>query len=590
MTMFETPPDRPVVRLSTPPEIVRAIPQLLGFHPTASLVVLGLGGPRRRLRMTLRIDLPAPGGETEIANQVASRLAAEHAAACVVVLFTASSDAERRAPAGAATEGAAAEQAATGGSATEGSATEGLGAAQAGAGASGVEGSSAGGSGAGGSGAGGLGGGGAASSGAAPSGGRTWLPGATMAFAVERALTLRGVEVRELLRAESGRWWSYACERPCCPPDGLPLGSGPTTLLEVLRVAAGRPLFPDRSALITSVERAPGEPTEALREALQARMDAVIREAPATQAVRDLAAIQGILTATTAAPPGGAEVPPGGAADPPGGPATVPGGVAAPLKGAADPLKDAAVRPGDVAAGPRGAKVPSEGVGVPPEDAEATPGGAEATPGGAEATPGGAEATPGGAEATSGGAARPGDSAAGSQAGPSDGYAAGATWGGLAGDGPDDGAVGSAYDDRTVAMVAIALTNLTVRDSSFAWTGGPYADAAATLWRELVRRVPPPYAAAPATLLAVSAYRRGDGALADVYLRRALDDDPDYRMADLVLTSLENGFRPSQVECALGLGGSRHPAEPASQPTRREGGRRGRRKSAPRRDGGTDAE
>ncbi|TQS44864.1 DUF4192 domain-containing protein [Cryptosporangium phraense] len=384
MTSLSSPPGQPVVRLSSPPEIVRAIPQFLGFHPTASVVVLGLAGPELRLRMTLRIDLPEPGLERPAAEEVALRLAAEHVSACVVVLFTAPP-----ADVSPAADPPADESPADVSPAADSPADE--------------------------------------AGGPPPEEpepvvgeGRAGMRGASAAFAVQAALGDAGLDVRELLRTEDGRWWSYTCERSCCPPDGLPLGSGPTTLLEVLRVAAGRPVFSDRSAMVGSVERKPGEPTDALEAELRARTEQMAGEARAAQAARDLAAIQGRLTRDAARPAG---------------------------------------RTDD-------------------EDR---------------------------------------------------------------------------YDDRTVAMVAVALQNVSVRDASFAWTGGPLADAATALWRELVRRVPPPYAAAPATLLAVSAYREGDGVLADTYLRRALRDDPEYRMADLVLTSLENGFHPTEVESALGL-------------------------------------
>ena len=250
---------------------------------------------------------------------------------------------------------------------------------------------------------------------------------------MDAALQRAGVDVREVLRVEDGRWWSYVCELPCCPPEGLLLGSGPTSLLEVLRVAAGRPIFANRSALVASVSRADGEPTAGLREAIRERLAvAGIQRLSGAAAADDLAALQAIL------------------------------------------VRDAGLAGASAAAvGPIGATI--------------------------------AEPDPAG----------PGDD--------------------------------------VLAFVAVALTDLAVRDASFAWTGGPLADAAIALWRELVRRVPAPYAAAPATLLAVAAYRRGDGALADAYLRRALEDDPNYRMADLVLTSLEQGFHPSDVESALGL-------------------------------------
>ncbi len=84
-TAASTPP---VARLSSPGEIVAALPHLCGFPPQESLVLLGLRGPRRRLGLTLRIDLPASWeDETALAASLVPRLGVDGAtAACVVVL------------------------------------------------------------------------------------------------------------------------------------------------------------------------------------------------------------------------------------------------------------------------------------------------------------------------------------------------------------------------------------------------------------------------------------------------------------------------------------------------------------------------
>lgn len=53
----DTPAGVPVLKLSTPDDVLAAVPYLLGFHPQQSLVVLGLAGPRNRLGVTMRMDL-----------------------------------------------------------------------------------------------------------------------------------------------------------------------------------------------------------------------------------------------------------------------------------------------------------------------------------------------------------------------------------------------------------------------------------------------------------------------------------------------------------------------------------------------------
>lgn len=48
-----------VLRVRSPEDLLAAIPCLLGFHPSESLVMVGLAGSRRRTVVTSRVDLPA---------------------------------------------------------------------------------------------------------------------------------------------------------------------------------------------------------------------------------------------------------------------------------------------------------------------------------------------------------------------------------------------------------------------------------------------------------------------------------------------------------------------------------------------------
>jgi hypothetical protein len=65
------------------------------------------------------------------------------------------------------------------------------------------------------------------------------------------------------------------------------------------------------------------------------------------------------------------------------------------------------------------------------------------------------------------------------------------------------------------------------------------------LWTDLVRRARPGYVAPAATLLALTAWQGGDGALANLALDRALADIPDYPMALLIRDALAAGAPPS---------------------------------------------
>jgi hypothetical protein len=79
--------EQPVVRLTSPGEIVAAVPHLCGFVPTESLVAVSLRGERRRIGLTLRLDLP-DGLDDEVAEQVAARVAHDGATAVVLVIYT----------------------------------------------------------------------------------------------------------------------------------------------------------------------------------------------------------------------------------------------------------------------------------------------------------------------------------------------------------------------------------------------------------------------------------------------------------------------------------------------------------------------
>jgi hypothetical protein len=77
----------PVVRLRSPGEIAAAVPLLCGFLPTESLVAVSLRGDRRRIGLTLRVDLPTCADD-DAAGEIVSRLAHDGASAAVFVVYT----------------------------------------------------------------------------------------------------------------------------------------------------------------------------------------------------------------------------------------------------------------------------------------------------------------------------------------------------------------------------------------------------------------------------------------------------------------------------------------------------------------------
>ncbi|WP_198035380.1 DUF4192 domain-containing protein [Streptacidiphilus rugosus] len=68
--------ERPVVRMKTPADMAEALPYLLGFYPSDSVVALGLQGPRRRQGGSVRIDIPAPAAWAAASDEVVGFLLA----------------------------------------------------------------------------------------------------------------------------------------------------------------------------------------------------------------------------------------------------------------------------------------------------------------------------------------------------------------------------------------------------------------------------------------------------------------------------------------------------------------------------------
>ncbi|MDP5182637.1 DUF4192 domain-containing protein [Blastococcus sp. BMG 814] len=115
---------------------------------------------------------------------------------------------------------------------------------------------------------------------------------------------------------------------------------------------------------------------------------------------------------------------------------------------------------------------------------------------------------------------------------------------GAAGQGP--------LDDDELAALGWALRDVRVRDRALQLALGPDAAAAEVLWTECTRRVPAPLDAAPATLLAVSAWLRGDGAMAGIALDRALDGDPEHTLALLLRRALDACLPPAGLRDLIG--------------------------------------
>jgi hypothetical protein len=79
---------RAVVRLRGPDDVIGILPWRLGFHPTESLVLVVLQGSRRRERLVMRLDLPARGDESQVADETAARAVQAGADEVLVLVYT----------------------------------------------------------------------------------------------------------------------------------------------------------------------------------------------------------------------------------------------------------------------------------------------------------------------------------------------------------------------------------------------------------------------------------------------------------------------------------------------------------------------
>ena len=100
-----------------------------------------------------------------------------------------------------------------------------------------------------------------------------------------------------------------------------------------------------------------------------------------------------------------------------------------------------------------------------------------------------------------------------------------------------------------------------------------HAPAHQRLWTDLTRQAPPRYRAAPASLLAFTAWQRGNGALANLALEQALAANPGYSMAQLLRQVITAGAPPAlarlpttpdEVVASYGIP-ARHPARQLTQ-------------------------
>ncbi len=90
-------PTTTAIRLSTPADVLSAVPHLLGFHVDRALVLVCLTKTARstRLGMVARVDLPGPGQASEVADALLPAVAREDPDAVILIAYgTAHDDAQ----------------------------------------------------------------------------------------------------------------------------------------------------------------------------------------------------------------------------------------------------------------------------------------------------------------------------------------------------------------------------------------------------------------------------------------------------------------------------------------------------------------
>lgn len=76
------------MKISGPADILGVLPHRLGFHPSESLVVVCLEGPRKRDRLVMRSDLPDTAFDDVLAQDMADRVRHAGSSNAVLVCYT----------------------------------------------------------------------------------------------------------------------------------------------------------------------------------------------------------------------------------------------------------------------------------------------------------------------------------------------------------------------------------------------------------------------------------------------------------------------------------------------------------------------
>lgn len=109
-------------------------------------------------------------------------------------------------------------------------------------------------------------------------------------------------------------------------------------------------------------------------------------------------------------------------------------------------------------------------------------------------------------------------------------------------------AVTGTIDPPTAALITLLLCDITIRDEVIARALTEIHEPFVPLLIAVARATPDDDAAEICAVLSMAAYRRGDGALAQVAVDRTLASAPDHRLAHLMLAMMASGMPPADLE------------------------------------------
>lgn len=116
----------------------------------------------------------------------------------------------------------------------------------------------------------------------------------------------------------------------------------------------------------------------------------------------------------------------------------------------------------------------------------------------------------------------------------------------------DDGlqqvAVTGTVDPATAALIALLLCDIGIRDAVIARAITEIEQPFVPMLIAVARATPDEDAAEICAVLAMAAYRRGDGALAQVAVDRTFESEPNHRLAHLMLAIMAAGMPPADLE------------------------------------------